>query len=227
MTINGWIQIALYCAFIIVITKPLGWYLASVFNGEKTFLSPVLRPIERAFYAVSGVDEKEDQHWVIYGVAMLALSLAGFVSLYALMRLQNMLPYNPQKFPAVGEHLAFNTAMSFVTNTNWQSYVPEPTMSYLVQMAGLTVHNFVSAATGIALAVALIRGFARRSAKGIGNFWVDVTRCTLYILLPISIVVGLFFIWQGMPQNLGAYTEATTLEGAKQVIAQGRSLPRK
>jgi K+-transporting ATPase ATPase A chain len=221
MTANGWIQIAVYCAIIIAITKPLGGYMTKVFNGEKTFLSPVLRPLERAFYAISGVDEKEDLHWVMYGVAMLAFSLAGFVSLYALMRLQAVLPYNPQHFPAVGEHLAFNTAMSFVTNTNWQSYVPETTMSYLVQMAGLTVHNFVSAATGIALAVALVRGFARRSAQAIGNFWVDLTRCTLYILLPVSIVVGLFFVWQGMPQNLLPYTDTLTLEGAKQAIAQG------
>jgi potassium-transporting ATPase potassium-binding subunit len=154
-------------------------------------------------------------------VSMLLFSLMGFVSLYALMRFQALLPFNPAGQSTVEQGLAFNTAMSFDTNTNWQSYVPETTMSYLVQMAGLTVHNFVSAATGIALAVALVRGFARRSAAGIGNFWVDLTRCTLYILLPISIVVGLFFVWQGMPQNLGAYTEATTLEGAKQVIAQG------
>src|SRR5258706_15841491 len=152
---------------------------------------------------------------------MLCFSVAGFLSVYALQRFQAVLPFNPQGFSAVGEDLAFNTAMSFVTNTNWQSYVPETTMSYLVQMAGLTVHNFLSAATGIALAIALVRGFARRSAKTIGNFWVDLTRCTLYILLPVSIVVGLFFVWQGMPQNLGGYTEATTLEGAKQVIAQG------
>jgi len=221
MTINGWIQIALYCVIIVAITAPLGGYMTRVFNGEKTFLSPLLHPIERLFYAISGVDEKEDQHWVIYGVAMLAFSLAGFVSLYALMRLQNVLPFNPQKYPAVGEHLAFNTAMSFISNTNWQSYVPETTMSYLVQMAGLTVHNFLSAATGIVLAVALVRGFARRSAKAIGNFWVDLTRCTLYILLPISIVVGLFFVWQGMPQNLSAYTDTVNLEGVKQAIAQG------
>ncbi len=221
MTMNGWIQIALYCAIIIAITKPLGGYMTRVFNGERTLLSPVLRPLERALYGLSGVDEKEEQHWVTYGVAMLLFSLAGFLSLYALMRLQNVLPFNPQNFPAVGEHLAFNTAMSFVTNTNWQSYVPETTMSYLVQMAGLTVHNFVSAATGIALAVALVRGFARRSANSIGNFWVDLTRCTLYILLPISIVVGLFFVWQGMPQNLSAYVDATTLEGAKQTIGMG------
>jgi len=221
MTINGWIQIALYCAIIVAITAPLGGYMTRVFNGEKTFLSPLLRRLERVFYAIAGVDEKEDQHWVLYGVAMLAFSLAGFVSLYALMRLQNVLPFNPEKFAAVGEHLAFNTAMSFISNTNWQSYVPETTMSYLVQMAGLTVHNFLSAATGIVLAVALVRGFARRSAKAIGNFWVDLTRCTLYILLPISIVVGLFFVWQGMPQNLSPYAETVNLEGVKQAIAQG------
>ena len=221
MTINGWIQIALFGAIIIAITKPLGGYMTRVFSDERTFLSPILRPIERAIYAISGVDEEEDQHWLTYAIAMLAFTAAGFLSLYALQRLQAFLPFNPQKFPAVGEHSAFNTAVSFVTNTNWQSYVPETTMSYLVQMAGLTVHNFVSAATGIALAVALVRGFARRSAKGVGNFWVDLTRCTLYILLPISIVVGLFFVWQGMPQNLSAYVGATTLEGAKQTIAMG------
>jgi K+-transporting ATPase ATPase A chain len=213
MTMNGWIQIALYSAIIIALTRPFGRYMTRVFNGERTLLSPLLRPIERFFYAVSGVDEKEDQHWLIYAIAMLSFSMAGFLSLYALQRLQAALPFNPQNFAAVGEHLAFNTSVSFITNTNWQSYVPETTMSYLVQMAGLTVHNFLSAATGIVLAVALIRGFARRSAKGVGNFWVDVTRCTFYILLPVSIVVGLFFIWQGMPQNLGAYVTAKTLEG--------------
>ena len=221
MTFDGWIQIALFGLVIALITKPLGGYMTRVFAGESTFLSPVLRPVERLFYALGGVDEKREQSWVTYAVAMLLFSLAGFLLLYALMRLQALLPFNPAGQPAVEQGLAFNTAMSFDTNTNWQSYVPETTMSYLVQMAGLTVHNFVSAATGIALAVALVRGFARRSARGIGNFWVDLTRCTLYILLPISIVVGLFFVWQGMPQNLGAYTEATTLEGAKQVIAQG------
>ncbi len=222
MTFNGWLQIALYCVVIVLLVKPLGGYMTRVFTGERTFLSPVLGPLERVFYRLSGVDERRDQNWLAYAVSMLLFSLAGFISLYALMRLQAVLPFfNPAGQPAVEEGLAFNTAMSFDTNTNWQSYVPETTMSYLVQMAGLTVHNFVSAATGIALAVALIRGFARRSARGIGNFWVDLVRCTLYILLPLSIVVGLFFVWQGMPQNLGAYTEATTLEGAKQVIAQG------
>ena len=221
MTFNGWLQIALFCAVIVLLVKPLGGYMTRVFTGERTFLSPVLGPLERVFYRLSGVDEKSDQNWLTYAVSMLLFSLVGFASIYALMRFQAMLPFNPAGQSAVEEGLAFNTAMSFNTNTNWQSYVPETTMSYLVQMAGLTVHNFVSAATGIALAIALIRGFARRSAKGIGNFWVDLTRCTLYVLLPICIVVGLFFVWQGMPQNLGAYTEATTLEGAKQVIAQG------
>ncbi len=221
MTLNGWLQIALYSAIILLLVKPFGAYMTAVFAGERTFLSPVLGPVERACYRLCGVDERTDQHWVAYAVSMLMFSLVGFLSLYALMRLQAFLPFNPADQSAVEEGLAFNTAMSFTTNTNWQSYVPETTMSYLVQMAGLTVHNFVSAATGIALAVALIRGFARRSAKGIGNFWVDLVRCTLYVLLPISVVVGLFFVWQGMPQNLGAYTEVTTLESAKQVIAQG------
>jgi K+-transporting ATPase ATPase A chain len=221
MTWNGWIQIAIFCAAIIAITAPLGGYLARVFGGERTLLTPVLRPVERAIYALCGVREDDEQHWVVYTIAMLAFSVAGFVTLYALQRLQNVLPFNPRHFPAVGDHLAFNTSISFITNTNWQSYVPEATMSYLVQMAGLTVHNFLSAATGIALAVALIRGFARRSVRTLGNFWVDMTRCTLYVLLPVSIVVGLFFVWQGMPQNLGDYTHVTTLEGAVQTIAQG------
>jgi len=221
MTTNGWIQIALYCVIVIALTRPFGGYMTRVFAGERTALSPALRPVERAIYWLCGVDEKAEQHWLTYAVAMLLFSITGFVTLYALQRLQGVLPFNPQGQPGVEESLAFNTSVSFVTNTNWQSYVPEQTMSYLVQMAGLTVHNFVSAATGIALALALVRGFARRSAQTIGNFWVDLTRCTLYILLPISIVIGLFFVWQGMPQTLGAYVDATTLEGAKQTIAQG------
>ncbi|MBL6852952.1 MAG: potassium-transporting ATPase subunit KdpA [Alphaproteobacteria bacterium] len=221
MTANGWIQIIVYSVIIIAITRPLGGYMTRVFNGERTFLSFVLRPIERLTYAISGVRENEEQHWTTYGFAVLLFSLAGFLSLYLLQRLQAGLPFNPQHLPAVGEHLAFNTAISFVTNTNWQSYTPETTMSYLVEMAGLTVHNFVSAATGIALAVALVRGFARRSAQSIGNFWVDLTRCTLYILLPLSIVVGLFFVFEGMPQNLLAYTDVTSIDGFKQTIAQG------
>src|SRR3984893_4956047 len=221
MTINGWIQIALYCAIIIALTKPFGGYMTRVVAGERTVLSPVLRPLERTIYWLCGVDEKTEQHWTIYAAAMLIFSFVGFLALYALQRLQNVLPLNPQGMDAISPDSSLNTSISFVTNTNWQSYVPETTMSYLTQMAGLTVHNFVSAAAGIALAIAVIRGFARRTAKTIGNFWVDLTRCTLYILLPISIVVALVFVWQGMPQNLGAYTDATTLEGAKQTIAQG------
>jgi K+-transporting ATPase ATPase A chain len=221
MTFNGWLQIAIYALVIIAITRPLGGYMTRIFNGERTFLSPVLRPIERAVYWCCGVDETKEQSWLIYAVAMLLFSIAGFILLYALQRFQAVLPFNPQRQSAVEQSLAFNTALSFVTNTNWQSYVPETTMSYLVQMAGLTVHNFLSAATGIALAIAVIRGFARREVKAIGNFWVDLTRCTLYILLPISIVVGLFFVFEGMPQTLGAYVDATTLEGAKQSIAIG------
>jgi potassium-transporting ATPase potassium-binding subunit len=221
MTANGFVQIALFCAVVVLLVKPFGYYMTRVFNGERTFLSLPLRPLERAIYALSGVKEDEEQDWKSYGLAMLTFSLAGFLALYALQRLQAVLPFNPQHLDAVSPDLAFNTSVSFITNTNWQSYTPETTMSYLTQMAGLTVHNFVSAATGIALAIALVRGFARRSARTIGNFWVDMTRTVLYVLLPIAIVVGLFFVWQGMPQNLGAYVEASTLEGGKQVIAQG------
>ena len=222
MTANGFIQIALYCVVVTLLVKPFGFYMTRVFNGERTFLSPLLRPVERIIYSLSRVNEREEQSWIGYGLAMLTFSLAGFLALYALQRLQAVLPFNPQNFDPVSPDLAFNTSVSFVTNTNWQSYVPETTMSYLTQMAGLTMHNFVSAATGIALAIALIRGFARRSAQTIGNFWVDMTRTVLYVLLPISIVVGLFFVWQGMPQNLNAYTEVATLEGGKQLIAQGQ-----
>src|SRR5689334_683020 len=221
MTIYGWVQIALFSVIVILITRPLGGYMTRVFAGERTFLSPVLRPIERAVYWCCGVDEKEEQHWLTYAVAVLLFSVAGFLTLYALQRLQWYLPFNPQEQTGVEPSSAFNTSVSFVTNTNWQSYVPETTMSYLVQMAGLTVHNFVSAATGIAMALALIRGFVRREARTVGNFWVDLTRTTLYILIPISVVVALVLVWQGVPQNLNAYTEAATLEGAKQVIAQG------
>jgi K+-transporting ATPase ATPase A chain len=221
MTFNGWFQIALYALAIVALTKPLGAYMTSVFNGERTMLSFVMHPLERAIYALCGIDEREEQHWIAYGAAMLVFSLAGFLALYALQRLQGVLPFNPQGLDGVAPDLAFNTSVSFVTNTNWQSYVPETTMSYLTQMAGLTVHNFVSAATGIALAIALIRGFSRRSAKTIGNFWVDMTRCVLYVLLPVSAVAALFFVWQGVPQNLDPYTHVSTLEGAEQLIAQG------
>jgi K+-transporting ATPase ATPase A chain len=221
MTTNGFIQIALYCVILTVIVKPFGLYMTRVFKGERTFLSVVLRPLERGIYALSGIRENEEQDWKGYGLAMLAFTLMGFLTLYTLQRLQTVLPFNPQHLDPVSPDLAFNTSVSFITNTNWQSYTPETTMSYLTQMAGLTMHNFVSAATGIALAIALIRGFARRTAQTIGNFWVDLTRTVLYVLLPISIVAGLFFVWQGMPQNLGAYSDVTTLEGGKQLIAQG------
>jgi K+-transporting ATPase ATPase A chain len=221
MTFNGWLQIAIYSGLVILITKPFGGYMTRVFNGERTPLRVVLHPIEVGIYKLCGVREDEEQHWISYAIAMLAFSFAGFVVMYAIQRLQNVLPFNPAGQDAVSPDLAFNTSVSFLTNTNWQSYVPETTMSYLTEMWALTVHNFVSAATGIVLAIVLIRGFARRSVRTLGNFWVDLTRCVLYILLPIAIVVGLVFIALGMPENLNAYTEATTLEGAKQVIAQG------
>jgi K+-transporting ATPase ATPase A chain len=221
MTSNGWLQIGLFSLIVVLITRPFGGYMTRVFAGERTFLSPLLRPVERLVYWCCGVDETEEQSWLIYAVSMLFFGLAGFVTLYVLQRLQWYLPFNPQGQTAVEQVLAFNTSVSFVTNTNWQSYVPETTMGYLVQMAGLTVHNFLSAAVGIVLAIVLVRGFARREASGIGNFWADLTRCTLYILLPISVIVTLLFVWQGVPQNLNAYFDATTLEGAKQTIAQG------
>jgi K+-transporting ATPase ATPase A chain len=221
MTAIGWIQILLFCAIIAALAKPLGGYMTRVFNGERTLLSPILRPIEAALYWVGGVDEKREQHWLTYTIAMLFFHVGGFLILYAVMRLQAALPFNPAEQPAVAEDLSFNTAISFITNTNWQNYGGESTMSYLVQMLGLTHQNFLSAATGIALAVALIRGFSRSSMRTIGNFWVDVTRTTLYVLLPICVVYTLFLVWQGMPQTLGAYVDATTLEGAKQTIAVG------
>ena len=221
MTIIGWIQILLYCAIVVALVKPLGGYMTRVFNGEHTFLSPVLRPIEAAIYWAGGVEGTREQHWLSYTVAMLFFHVGGFLILYVLMRTQALLPFNPAEQSAVREDLSFNTAASFITNTNWQNYGGESTMSYLVQMAGLTHQNFLSAATGIVLAVALIRGFARASARTIGNFWVDITRCTLYILLPICIPYALFLVWQGIPQTLGPYVEATTLEGAKQTIAVG------
>jgi K+-transporting ATPase ATPase A chain len=221
MTAIGWIQIILYCAIIAALAKPLGWYMTRVFNGERTFLSPILRPIEIGLYWIGGVDEKREQHWLTYTVAMLLFHVGGFLIIYALMRLQATLPFNPAEQSAVSQDLSFNTAISFITNTNWQNYGGESTLSYLVQMLGLTHQNFLSAATGIALAVALIRGFSRSSMRTIGNFWVDVTRCTLYVLLPICVVYALFLVSQGMPQTLGAYVDATTLEGAKQTIAVG------
>ena len=221
MTLNGWLQIALYVGVLLLCVKPLGLYMARVFNGERTFLDPVMRPVERLIYAVSGVDPRQEQHWTTYTAAMLLFSLASFVLLYALQRLQDVLPLNPQGFAPPSPDSAFNTAVSFTSNTNWQSYAGESTMSYLSQMAGLTVQNFVSAAVGIVLAIALIRGFSRRSAQTVGNFWVDLVRTTLRILLPLSFIFALVLVWQGVPQNLQPYIDATTVEGGSQTIAQG------
>jgi K+-transporting ATPase ATPase A chain len=221
MTFLGWFQIILYCAIVVALVVPLGGYMTRVFNGERTFLTPVLRPVEVTLYRLGGVDDKQEQHWLTYTVAMLLFHVGGFLILFLLMRFQSVLPFNPAGQSAVAPDLAFNTAVSFISNTNWQNYGGESTMSYLVQMLGLTQQNFLSSATGIVLAIALIRGFARASARTVGNFWVDITRCTLYVLLPVCVVYALFLVWQGMPQTLGPYVEATTLEGAKQTIAVG------
>jgi potassium-transporting ATPase potassium-binding subunit len=221
MTINGWIQIAIYFAVLTALVVPLGRFMARVFEGERTFLTPVLRPVEVGLYRAAGVDETREQHWITYTVAMLMFNAAGFLVVYALQRLQHVLPLNPADMSAVAPDLAFNTAVSFTSNTNWQNYGGESTMSYLTQMAALTTQNFVSAATGIALLLALIRAFARTSARTVGNFWVDLTRSTLYVLLPLAIVAALILVWQGVPQTIGPYVDATTLEGAKQTISQG------
>jgi K+-transporting ATPase ATPase A chain len=221
MTIIGWVQILLYFVIIVALTPVLGRYMTRVFNGERTFLTPVLRPVELALYRAAGIDEKREQSWLAYTVGMLLFHVGGFAILYGLMRFQASLPFNPADQSAVAPDLTFNTAISFITNTNWQNYGGEGTLSYLTQMLGLTHQNYLSAATGIALAVALIRGFSRHSVETIGNFWVDVTRCTLYVLMPICIVAALFLVLQGMPQTLGPYVDATTLEGAKQTIAVG------
>jgi potassium-transporting ATPase potassium-binding subunit len=221
MTLVGWLQIAIVLALVLAAAVPLGGYLARVLSGERTLLSPVLRPVETGFYRLSGVNPGCEQSAYMYTIAMIAFSIAGLVTLYALQRLQSYLPLNPQGFNSVPPDLAFNTSMSFVTNTNWQNYGGETTMSHLVQMLGLTVHNFVSAATGLAIAFALVRGFARSEAATIGNFWVDLTRATLYVLLPVSIVGALALVALGVPQTLLGSVEATTIEGAKQVISIG------
>jgi K+-transporting ATPase ATPase A chain len=221
MTVNGWIQITIYFVVLTALVVPLGRYMARVFEGERTFLSPIFRPIEVALYRIAGVDETREQHWITYTVAMLLFNAAGFLLVYTLQRLQHVLPLNPADQSAVASDLAFNTAVSFTSNTNWQNYGGESTMSYLTQMAALTVQNFVSAATGIALLIALIRAFARTSAKTVGNFSVDLTRSTLYVLLPLAFIAALILVWQGVPQNVGPYVDATTLEGGRQVISQG------
>ncbi len=221
MTLNGILQILLFFGLVLALVKPLGIFMARVFAGERTFLHPALGPIERFIYRISGVNPNEEQHWTAYTVGMLLFSGVGLLLLYGIQRLQHLLPLNPQGLGPVAPDLAFNTAVSFTTNTNWQAYAGETTMSYLTQMFGLAFHNFVSAATGIVLAVALIRGFARNSARTIGNFWVDLVRCTLYVLLPACFIYALVLVAQGVPQNLNAYTQAVTVEGTAQTIAQG------
>jgi len=238
MTANGWLQIGLFLLVILAITKPLGVFLARVFNREKTFLDPVMRPMERLLYRLTGVNEAAEMRWTEYTVAMLLFSAVSMVVLYLIERLQSWLPFNPQKIAGVPPDLAFNTAASFTTNTNWQAYTPETTVSYLTQMAGLAYHNFASAAVGIALAIAVIRGVARREQDTIGNFWVDLTRATLWVLLPVCLIVSLVFVSQGVVQNLKPYDRAqlvdpqqvqktgpagktTTEVEREQVIAQG------
>jgi K+-transporting ATPase ATPase A chain len=221
MSVVGWLQVGLLFLIVLAVIKPLGLFMATVFSGGRTFLSPLLAPVERAFYAAAGVDPDKEQGWLAYTFATLAFGMAGFAALYAILRLQAYLPLNPQGFANVPPDLAFNTAVSFVTNTNWQSYGGETTMSHFGQMAGLTVQNFLSTATGIAVALTLTRAFARSGARTLGNFWVDLTRAVLYVLLPLSILVALVFVAMGLPQTLDASATATTLEGARQTIALG------
>jgi len=221
MTANGWFQFAVFSAILLASVRPVGIYLARVLGGESTWLDRVIRPIERLIYKLSGVDADQEMNWRQYAFAMLGFSAVSMLMTYGIERLQTFLPLNPQKLSAVGPDLAWNTAASFTTNTNWQSYTPETTMSYLTQMAGLAYHNFLSAAVGIAVAVALIRGIKRTVSGTIGNFWVDITRTLLYVLLPASILYALLLVAQGVPQNLHSYTQATTLEGQSQTIAQG------
>ncbi|MBR0554400.1 potassium-transporting ATPase subunit KdpA [Ciceribacter sp. L1K23] len=221
MTTIGWLQISLLFLAVLIAIKPLGLYMARVFSGERTFLSPILGRVEHDLYRVSGITPEKEQSWLGYTLAMLAFSLAGFLVLYAMLRLQAYLPLNPQGFAGMPSDLAFNTAVSFVTNTNWQNYGGETTLSHFSQMAGLTVQNFLSAATGMAIAVAVTRALARSKVSTLGNFWVDVTRATLYVLLPMAIVVALAFVALGLPQTLQGSVTATTLEGANQVISLG------
>jgi K+-transporting ATPase ATPase A chain len=219
--VSAVIQDGVYFLILLLLTKPLGLFMYRVFNGERTFLHPVLQPVERGIYRLTGVDETHEMRWTTYTVAMLVFNLCGLLLTYAIERLQGILPFNPQGLPGVEPRLAFNTAVSFTTNTNWQSYYPEITMSYLTQMVGLAVHNFTSAATGIAIAIALVRGFARHSTSEIGNFWVDLVRGTLYLLLPISVVFTLVLVAQGVPQTLHAYVPLKTVAGAAQLLPLG------
>ncbi|HMI49250.1 MAG TPA: potassium-transporting ATPase subunit KdpA, partial [Gemmatimonadaceae bacterium] len=217
MTANGWIQILFYCVVLLAVTKPMGMYMVKVYDGSYRWLSFLERPI----YRICGVDDKEDQHWTNYAVGMLLFSVATMLITYVALRLQGALPLNPEHLPGIVDRQAFETSASFTTNTNWQSYVGEKTMSYLSQMTQLAMHNFASAAVGMSVAIAVIRGIARRSAGKIGNFWVDTVRGTLYILIPGSIVLALLFVQQGVIQNFSSYLAVTTLEGAKQTLAMG------
>lgn len=221
MTTIGWLQAIVFFLIILALTKPLGSYMARVFEGQRTWLTPVLAPVERLIYRLCGVREDEEMTWWAYALSVLAFSLVGLAYLYILLRTQKWLPFNPQHIDNMAPDLAWNTAASFTTNTNWQFYSGETAMSYLSQMAGLAWHNFVSAAAGIAIAVAVVRGVIRTTTKTLGNFWVDLTRCSLYVLLPISIVVGLFFVWQGMPQNFHPYESVKSVEGFAQSITGG------
>jgi K+-transporting ATPase ATPase A chain len=221
MTAIGWLQAIVFFLIVLALTKPLGSYMARVFQGERTWLSSVLLPIERFIYRICGVREGEEMTWYAYALSMLAFSLIGLAYLYILLRTQKWLPFNPAHIDNMAPDLAWNTAVSFTTNTNWQFYSGETAMSYLSQMAGLAWHNFVSAAVGIAIAVAVVRGLIRTNVKTLGNFWVDLTRCSLYVLLPISIVIGLFLVSQGMPQNFHAYQGVKSIEGFAQTITGG------
>ncbi len=230
MTSNGLLQITVFFLLVLALTKPMGAFMTHIFEGKRTWLHPALRPLERLIYKLCGIQEDQEHRSTGYAASLLMFSLASLVLTYLIQRMQGFLPFNPQGFgtahaaqgaTAMTPDLAFNTAVSFTTNTNWQAYTPETTMSYLTQMVGLATHNFFSAAAGIAIAIALIRGFARHTTETIGNFWVDVVRATVYVLLPLSVVIALFFVSQGVIQNFASYTKATTLEGAVQTIAQG------
>lgn len=221
MAAIGWAQALVFFVVVLLLTKPVGLYMARVFNGERTWFSPVFVPVERLIYRLCGVRPDEEMPWHEYAFAVLAFSFVSLVYLYVLLRTQKWLPFNPQHFDNMSPDLAFNTAISFMTNTNWQFYSGESTLSYLAQMAGLAWHNFVSAGAGVAIALAVIRGVVRTTGKTLGNFWVDQTRCSLYVLLPISVVAGLFFISQGVPQNFHAYQTISTVEGAQQTITGG------
>jgi K+-transporting ATPase ATPase A chain len=220
MTLNGWLQILFFLLAVFLVTPLLGGFMARVFTRQRTWLDPVVRPVERLVYKLTGVDETHEMRWTEYSVALLLFSVVSLLVLYAMQRLQGVLPFNPQGFAGVAPDLAFNTAVSFTTNTNWQAYSGESTMSYFTQMAGLAYHNFVSAAVGISVAIAFIRGISQKEKDTIGNFWVDMVRASLWVLLPISIVGALFLVSQGVVQNLKPYDAVTTVEGAN------RSSPR-